>query len=238
MRYYFVFLFAILTYTLQAQVMLPAYHGVQYKGGGGFASCGTLTINHKAANGVAPVDKTVTYGTVTGIPGEPTKCWITRNLGASQQADSVKDATEASAGWYWQFDRKQGYKHDGTKPPTWSSTVYNANTSWSAAQDPCTLELGAGWRIPTSTEWTNVDSSSVSNVWRNFNDQYNSGLKLHAAGHINNLGLVPTRGAASYYWSSSIASKGSGRTLYGSPYYSESSFSNTGDGLPLRCIKD
>ncbi len=78
-------------------------------------SCGasTITINH-AAGAVAPVTKTVTYGTVTNIPGETSKCWITSNLGADHQASAVSDATEASAGWYWQFNRKQGYKHDGT----------------------------------------------------------------------------------------------------------------------------
>ena len=77
--------------------------------------CGSsLIINHIALGGVAPVNKTVTYGTTTNIPGEPTKCWITSNLGADHQAASVDDATEASAGWYWQFNREQGYKHVGS----------------------------------------------------------------------------------------------------------------------------
>jgi hypothetical protein len=78
-------------------------------------TCGiSFTIIHTASGGIAPVDKTVTYGTVNNIPGEPAKCWITRNLGASQQATGPTDPTEASAGWYWQFNLKQGYKHDGT----------------------------------------------------------------------------------------------------------------------------
>ena len=60
--------------------------------------CGDpITIDHLVANGVAPVDKTVTYGTVTGVPGEPTKCWITKNLGATNQAASATDATETAA---------------------------------------------------------------------------------------------------------------------------------------------
>ena len=85
--------------------------------------CGDpLTINHLVSGGVAPVDKTVTYGTVTNIPGETSKCWITSNLGADHQATAVNDATEASAGWYWQFNRKQGYKHDGT--------TRTPNTTW------------------------------------------------------------------------------------------------------------
>ncbi len=81
-------------------------------------TCGSsLTINH-VAGVVAPVTKTVTYGTVTNIPGETSKCWITSNLGADHQATAINDATEASAGWYWQFNRKQGYKHDGTTQNT------------------------------------------------------------------------------------------------------------------------
>ncbi|MEI7727653.1 MAG: hypothetical protein WCK09_21270, partial [Bacteroidota bacterium] len=41
-------------------------------------SCGSpITINHDSLGGVAPVNKTITYATVTNIPGEPAKCWIT-----------------------------------------------------------------------------------------------------------------------------------------------------------------
>ena len=57
----------------------------------------SITINHIAGT-VAPVTKTVTYGIVSMIPGEPSKCWITSNLGADHQATYKADATEASAG--------------------------------------------------------------------------------------------------------------------------------------------
>jgi hypothetical protein len=42
-------------------------------------TCGisSLTINHSIANGVAPENKIVSYGTVVNIPGESSKCWIT-----------------------------------------------------------------------------------------------------------------------------------------------------------------
>ena len=57
-------------------------------------TCGkSITINH-VAGAIAPVSKTVTYGTITNIPGEPTKCWITSNLGADHQATAVDDTTE------------------------------------------------------------------------------------------------------------------------------------------------
>jgi hypothetical protein len=112
--------------------------------------CGqSLTVNHYAGN-ISPVTKTTSYGTVSNIPGEPSKCWITNNLGSDHQASSVSDATEASAGWYWQFNRKQGFKHDGTtRTPasTWISSI-SENSDWSSSNDPCTIELGTGWRIP------------------------------------------------------------------------------------------
>ena len=56
----------------------------------------------------------------------------------------VNDATEASAGWYWQFNLKQGFKHDGssrTPYTTWINSI-NENTDWNSANDPCVIELG------------------------------------------------------------------------------------------------
>ena len=106
-------------------------------------NCGsTLTVNHTVGD-VAPETKTVNYGTVSTDLTGSTKCWITRNLGASQQATS---ATDAAAGWYWQFNRKQGYKVVPT--PAWTITSISETSDWLPAQDPCSIELGTGWRIP------------------------------------------------------------------------------------------
>jgi hypothetical protein len=164
-------------------------------------TCGSLTINHVAGT-VAPVTKTVTYGTVANIPGTPSKCWITSNLGASNQATAVDDDTEPSAGWYWQFNRKQGFKHDGTtRTPntTWIFSI-NESSNWTAAKDPCTLQLGAGWRLPTSTEWTNVDASGN---WTDSNGPWDSGLKLHAAGYLYaSTSERADIGYSGHYWSS------------------------------------
>jgi hypothetical protein len=169
-------------------------------------TCGTdsLYIDHVAGN-VAPVSKTVRYGTVTGIPGEPGKCWITSNLGSDHQANAVNDATEPSAGWYWQFNRQQGYKHTGTTvTPSWTITSIDENAGWILANDPCAIELGAGWRIPTSTEWDNVDNAGE---WLNWNDPWESALKMHAAGFIRYYdGLLSDRGIFGGYYSSTQAS--------------------------------
>lgn len=140
--------------------------------------CGLpVTINHATAGNVAPIDKIVTYGTVTNIPGEPNKCWITSNLGSDRQATAVNDPTEASAGWYWQFNRKQGYKHDGSNqtPLNWVDDI-KENCDWVFSNDPCSIELGNGWRLPTATEWTNVDREGL---WTSGTGVWNSLFKLH-----------------------------------------------------------
>jgi hypothetical protein len=201
--------------------------------------CGiTITINHVAGI-LAPVTKTVTYGTVNNIPGEPAKCWITLNLGATQQATAVSDATEASAGWYFQFNRKQGYRYISSRLPstTWISSI-SESSDWITANDPCTLELGTGWRIPTKTELSNVDGVSGGN-WTNWNGPYDSDLKLHAAGYLSfGDGSLSGRGSSGYYWSSTqISATNSWHLLF----YSSSSYMISGNkamGFPARCVRD
>jgi hypothetical protein len=200
--------------------------------------CGeSITVNHRLGS-VAPVSKTVIYSTVTNIPGETSKCWITQNLGSDRQATTVSEAAEAPAGWYWQFNRKQGYKHDGTTrmPNTaWISSI-SENTDWQAANDPCTIELGSGWRIPTYTEWYNVDDAGN---WSNWNGPWSSGLKLHAAGHLNlGGGSLHYRGSYGGYWSSTQRDNSYGRRL--SFYSSNCSMSRTNKayGRTIRCLRD
>jgi hypothetical protein len=201
-------------------------------------ACGTnITVDHVAGN-VAPVTKTTTYGTVTNVPGETTKCWISSNLGSDQQATAVNDATEASAGWYWQFNRLQGYKHDGTvrTPNTaWVSTI-NEYTNWTSANDPCTSQLGGTWRIPTTTEWTNVDGVGG---WTNWNGPWNSALKMHAAGFLYyTTGALSYRGSDGRYWSSTQSNNSQSSCLsFISTSSQISSYPKT-FGFTLRCIKD
>jgi len=202
------------------------------------ASCGSsITINH-VAGAVSPVTKTVIYGTVSNIPGETSKCWITSNLGANQQAIAVDDAAEASAGWYWQFNRMQGYKYEGTtRTPntTWINYI-NENLDWQTFNDPCTIELGSNWRVPTSTEWTNVDAIGG---WTDWNGPWNSALKLHAAGYLNfSDGSLQLRGSNVGYWSSSMITNTSGWDLY---FGSGNCFVDNTDkayGLTIRCLRN
>jgi len=200
-------------------------------------SCGTSFTRSHSAGSVAPVAKTVTYGTVTGIPGENAKCWITRNLGATQPPNTVDDDTEPSAGWYWQFNRKQGYKHDGnTLTPSWTLTSIDENSDWQSDNDPCSLLLGSAWRIPTYAEWYNVDNSGG---WATWSGPWGSHLSMHAAGYLlYSSGSITNRGVFGYYWSSTQYSNTNGYRLG-----FNSGFCGGGDayktyGFPLRCIRE
>jgi len=200
--------------------------------------CGTtLAINH-IIGVVAPETKSVNYGTVsTTLGGTGDKCWLTQNLGADNQASSATDATDAAAGWYWQFNRKQGYSNiSGVTSPAWTITSINETSDWVAAQDPCTIELGAGWRIPTKTEWTNADATGA---WANYTDTYNSVLKLHAAGYLSTSdGSLTTRGTAGHYWSSTQGAAIDGWGLYLGSSSGNVHQSNKAHGFSLRCLRD
>jgi hypothetical protein len=202
--------------------------------------CGlTLRINHVVSGGVAPVTKTVSYGTVTGIPGEPDKCWITSNLGADHQPTGVTDFSEASAGWYWQFNRKQGFKHDGfTRTPntTWISGI-NQTSDWLLVNDPCNIELGHPWRIPTYSEWNDVDSIGG---WTNHTGPWNSGLKMHSIGQLFfSNGYLQGTGVFGCYWSSTQFNATKGWYLYFDGASCNMSHSNIkAYGFSVRCVRD
>ncbi|HOZ03670.1 MAG TPA: hypothetical protein PKX78_04240, partial [Candidatus Woesebacteria bacterium] len=170
------------------------------------------------------------------LSGE-TKCWITKNLGATNQASSATDATEAAAGWYWQFNLKQGYKHDGiTRTPNTAWITSNpVESNWLLQNDPCTLELGLGWRLPTSNEWANADTNGG---WDNYTETYASVLKLHAAGALGwETGNILSRGTTGYYLTSTNIS-GSIYVLSIDNFYSNLGTSGTTTGISIRCLKD
>jgi uncharacterized protein (TIGR02145 family) len=195
-----------------------------------------LIIAHTIGD-ISPETVTITYKTVVTDLSGSTKTWLAQNLGATQQATSATDAADASAGWYWQFNRKQGYVYTSSRIPatTWITSI-DEDSQWLPANDPCTLLLGTGWRIPTSAEWTSADSTGS---WNNYNDTFNSVLKLHAAGYLNySSGALNYRGTYGYYWSSTQLSSTTGSSLNFGSSYSGMSYSTKAYGFSLRCIKD
>jgi len=110
------------------------------------------------------------------------------------------------------------------------------NTDWIAENDPCAVELGVGWRIPSSTEWQNVDANGN---WIDWNGPWNSALKLHAAGLLgSNEGMLYDRGSSALFWSNKQYSTTDGWSLHFSNGFSTLfSFRKSG-GFPLRCIRE
>lgn len=200
--------------------------------------CGnSITVAHLTTNGVAAENKTVTYATVKSSLSGSEKCWITRNLGATNQATSETDNTEAAAGWYWQFNRKRGYKNNGTSTsPTYPST--NSSTdllNWSSTNDPCTIELGSGWRIPTVTEWTNVNNTNLRA------QAYAGVLKMHAAGYlIQGSGILNNRGSIFAYWSSNYSDANNAKALsiQTTQTYNQITNNDKDAAFSIRCIRD
>ena len=120
------------------------------------SNCISLTISHITSRGVAPVARTITYALSYLTLSGTSKCWLQQNLGATAQATSAYDASDAAAGWNWQWGRKQGFQIIGsTRTPNtnWITAAYSpTNVDWPIANDPCTIELGSGWRLPTYNE--------------------------------------------------------------------------------------
>ncbi|MBB2150641.1 fibrobacter succinogenes major paralogous domain-containing protein [Pedobacter gandavensis] len=199
--------------------------------------CPSFTIQHIAGINGAPVTKTVTYNALsTDLSGER-KCWITQNLGADRAAISATDDTESSAGWYWQFNRLQGYQSaaNGRTPNTTWNTSITENADWTSANDPCVQQLGSGWRMPTMTEWTNA---KIKTNWKNVYDAYNSDLKLHAAGflHYQN-GGINRRGTEGYFWATTQSTPSLGGNIYFAGTVSDVAYFDKIYAWSVRCLR-
>ncbi len=199
----------------------------------------SFDVIHTAGLNGAPVSKTVTYHSVNASISGKAACWLTQNLGADHQATSMNDASENSSGWYWQFNRSQGYMHDGsTYTPsnawtTWTSSI-SESSDWASANDPCSLLLGLGWRIPTKTEWTKA--IAPPQYWVNATSAWNSIIKLHNGGYLNySNGAIVSRGSDQYMWASTQYDSSYGDCIYGG--YSITYLTKP-YATPLRCIRD
>ena len=132
--------------------------------------------------------------------------------------------------------------HDGeTMTPNDNLIDYiEENMDWQASNDPCAIELGNGWRLPTGTEWMNVDEVGG---WTGQNGPWNSSLKMHMAGYIwiggePIGGYLLTRGANGYYFSSNQNTSTDALRI---EFYFNGCYMNTvykANALPVRCLKE
>ena len=210
----------------------------------GFFTCGdNVTFTYNGA--------TVTYGTVIGANS---KCWLDRNLGASQVATGITDINSYGDLYQW------GRAADGHQSRTSNKTTTNASTAvpssgnlwdglfieennspkdWLTNQDnnlwqgasgtnnPCP----SGYRLPTEAEWETERRSWTSS---NSAGAFGSSLKLPRGGYrFPNVGDF----AVGKYWSSTVSSTVS-RGLRFTDTQANIENQNRVNGLSIRCIKD
>jgi uncharacterized protein (TIGR02145 family) len=238
---------------------LQVYNGTTWTNlTGGTASipftCGsTVTFTYNGAS--------VTYGTVTGANS---KCWLDRNLGATQVATGSTDHLAYGDLFQW------GRGADGHQRITWTNattgTAVNSTTptlsstdipgnalfitigtspiDWRSGQN-ANLWQGVsgtnnpcpnGYRLPTSTEFETERTS-----WTGGNNAAGalaSPLKLPMSGvRLFVSGSFDVVGNHGYYWSSTVNGSGS-RYLYFNSSAAGPETYHRAFGFSVRCLKD
>ena len=210
-------------------------------------TCGTdpVTFYYNGAN--------VTYGTVQRAYGGTvgTKCWLDRNLGASNVATSSTDASSYGHLFQWgrgadghqiptsgQTDGTSGSTSPGSNFLDGSSNWYTGSDGglWQGASgtnNPCP----SGFRLPTRFEW---QAERLS--WGNNNSigAFDSPLKLPMAGRRDAwTATVYDPGTNGVFWSST--NDFDPYSLFLSISFSDatsSSYAHRSSGFSVRCIKD
>jgi len=143
-------------------------------------------VAHTTSDGFSPINATITYETVLSDGN----CWLGRNLGATTQSTAY---SVTSAGWYFQWNYKQGYYWNGSSTvPTWADNNPNNVPTWASSNDPCKV-LGTSWSLPTEAQLSvlkgHLTGSTASDVSSNsgINDPK---MYIPLAGYFNNSTLI------------------------------------------------
>lgn len=213
---------------------------------GRIRGCGTgsVTFSYKG--------QSVTYNTVERDYGNGNiKCWLDRNLGATQVATSSTDANSYGDLFQW------GRRDDGhqvrtsntttslstsdqpsngnfitstTTPYDWRSPQ-TANLWQGAINNPCPN----GWRLPTESEF-NVERSSWIN--NNAAGAFASPLKLPMGGERASAGGLFNVGVFGIYWTSDVSDIYSVSLDFQVNDAYMYALRRRNNGASVRCIKD
>jgi hypothetical protein len=185
---------------------------------------------------ITPNGPPITSGPCLGQPQEFTfngltykpvasngKCWLDRNLGASQVETSPTNS--ASYGNFYQWGKKRiAGNQDGVNGSWDTNGGDDSASTWTNSEDPCPT----GFRVPTKTQWENELNSG----------DFNSALKLPVAGGRRKInGSLLNVGSDGNYWSSTVdGAQASG--LYFYTGYAAMRRNGRAFGESVRCIKE
>ena len=170
------------------------------------------------------------------------KVWLAVNLGATTPPNTSIDTRPSSAGWYFQFNRKQAFHHNGQQlSPPWKASNINEDKNWDLENDPCRILLGDRWRLPLIEElraFREAPANSGGMGEGNRTAAFNSTLRLHAAGFLHSFsGDLRNRGITGQYWASDQFTSSNGETL-GFADESGTFGGSKAFGRSVRCIRD
>jgi uncharacterized protein (TIGR02145 family) len=100
------------------------------------------------------------------------------------------------------------------------------------------VALGAGWRLPTSSEWDQINfQEDLSGTIAAFQ----SNLKLPASGYRYSYdgSVYPPNGDFGYYWTSTASGNSGARVFFFDNVYNAATTpSQRAEGFSCRCVKD
>ncbi|CAA7197060.1 FISUMP domain-containing protein [Chryseobacterium potabilaquae] len=251
-----------LTFTLPAGTLLTGNGNLVYNVTGNATSAIAMSIPITFGSASCNVSKTVTTGggSVTMcMANNTTKTWATHNLGADTSLDPNVPVKEIH-GYYYQWGVKDHVADADTPPGAISgwNVVYASNGAWNSgtedapiktAIDPCP----AGFRVPTRTEWGELNANTTKNTIGTFTDQptnFGSALQficpgsgtkltLPAAGYrYYSTGALYYRDYLGFYWSSSEYGGLSYEQYFQGGRVDQSDASYRSYGFPVRCISE
>jgi len=242
-------------------------NGVTFSGSGTFSALGAQNITLKASGtppasgsfyfpftlGTSTCSRSITFmlSETVVLPGNP-QAWMRHNLGV----DTILDPdvpVQAIHGNYYQWGIFAPVANANTPSDAiagWNTTSA-ADGSWLDAskteKDPCP----SGFRVPTSTQFTNLISNTTQNNVGTFtNSPTNFGfakvftgggdkMTLPAAGtRLNTNGALSNRGDTGFYWSrTQNGATNAYRLVFNSTSVNVNSINRT-DGYSIRCISE